>query len=494
MCAGMFMAILDIQIVASSLPEIQHALDIRKDDLSWIQTGYLISEVVAIALTGWLTRLLSLRGLFVGATFGFAAASLGCALSAGFASLVTMRVLQGFFGGALIPAVFTSVFVLFPERRRILATTLAGVFAMIAPTIGPAVGGYLTETYTWHAIFLVNLLPALAVAIVVALAVRASKPDWSEWARLDYGTLIFAVLFLASLEILMKEGPPRGWSGDVVGALLFLCPISGIAVVGLCLARDRPLLDMRAFADRAFSVGCILSFVLGIGLYGSVYLLPLFLGFVRGHSPLEIGTIMMVTGATQLFVSPFAALAETRVRPRILAAVGFGLFAAGLVSNGFETYQSDFDELFWPQAMRGAAVMLCLLPATRLALDGWSEKRLADASALFNLMRNLGGAIGIALIDSVVEQSAPRHAAALFDRLQAGDADAARVVGLPLDRFGQGPLGPIDELTKAMIEPLVERASLVLAFNEAWILTGVVLAAALLVLSGVRVETRRSGD
>ena len=245
MCVGMFMAILDIQIVASSLPQIQDALSIPKSLLSWVQTAYLIAEVVAIALTGWLTRLMSLRILFAAATIGFCLASLGCALSSGFDSLIVFRVAQGFCGGALIPAVFTSVFAMFPERSRILATTVAGAFAMIAPTIGPAVGGYLTETYSWHAIFLINLIPGFFVAFLVAGLVRVGKPDWSLIARLDYLALILAIVFLASLEILLKEGPSRNWSGNFVMVLLILCPVSGIATVWRCLSRQAPLLKSQ---------------------------------------------------------------------------------------------------------------------------------------------------------------------------------------------------------------------------------------------------------
>ena len=215
-------------------------------------------------------------------------------------------------------------------------------------------------------------------------------------------------------------------------------------------------------------------------------MLPIFLGFVRGHSPLKIGTIMIVTGATQLLVSPFAAVIETRVRPTALAAIGFGLFAMGLVANGFETTQTDFDELFWPQVMRGAAVMLCLLPATRLALDGWTADQLANASALFNLMRNLGGAIGIAFIDTILEQSTPIHATELISRLEAGDPGAARLVGLPLDRFQNVPLGPIDDATRTLIEPLVQRAAFVLSFNEAWFMLGIIFALSLLIMPLVR--------
>jgi DHA2 family multidrug resistance protein len=486
MCVGMFMAILDIQIVASSLPDIGAALGIPHDQLSWVQTAYLIAEVIGISLTGRLTRLVSLGRLFVLAISGFTLASLFCAMSPGFGTLIAFRVVQGFCGGMVIPIVFNAVFVIFPERSRVLATTVAGVFAMLAPTLGPTVGGYITETYTWHWLFLINLAPGVLVAIVAGWRIRIGQPEWRLWSHLDYLGVVLCAVFLASLEILLKEGPKRNWSGAVVMVLAASCIVCGILAVIRCLWHRAPVVALDTFGDRVFAINAGYSFLLGAGLYGSVYLLPIFLGFVRQHSPLEIGEIMFVTGAAQLAVAPLAAIAEKRMDSRLLIALGYGLFAAGLIANGFATYETDFRELFWPQILRGLGVMLCLLPTTTLALERRTGEALSDASALFNLMRNLGGAIGIAFADTILEQRTPVHVSALIARLQAGDAGAARLVGLPLARFHNVPLGPIDQATKDAVAPLVERAALVLSFNEAWIALGVVVGLSLLALPLLR--------
>jgi DHA2 family multidrug resistance protein len=211
-----------------------------------------------------------------------------------------------------------------------------------------------------------------------------------------------------------------------------------------------------------------------------------FLGLVRAHTPLEIGETMIVGGAAQLAIAPVAAFAERRVNHRLLIAVGYGLFAAGLIANGFQTPQTDFDGLLWPQILRGAAVLLCILPTTSMALDRWGGDALTNASALFNLMRNLGGAIGIGLVDTLLEQRTPVYAARLIAHLQAGDPDTARLVGLPLDRFHNVPLPPIDDATRQMIAPLVERAAFVLSFNDAWLLLGAIFALPLLALPFMR--------
>ena len=486
MCLGMFMAVLDIQVVASSLTAIQSALHIPLAQLGWIQTAYLMAEVVAIPLTGILTRALSLRMLFALATLGFVAASLACALSPNFAILIAARVVQGFFGGMLIPSVFTAVFVLIPKPHQVLATTMAGVAALLAPTLGPLLGGWLTETQSWHWIFLINILPGTAVVLTIWFALKREAGDFVALKRLDYPTLLLFALFLAGLQWLLSEAPRQHWQGLTVMGLAGLCILAGGTGIHRALSVAHPFVHLSRFRNRGFALGCSLSFILGAGLYGSVYLLSIFLGLVRGHAPLAIGMILTVTGAAQLVTAPLAAWAETRADARMLTALGFALFGAGLIANGFTTINSDFDALFWPQVMRGLAILFCLLPATRLALDIWPQDQVAEASGLFNLMRNLGGAIGIAVIDTILNERTPGHVASLVARLQAGDPKAAALAGLPVQLFHNRPMGPVDPVTQALIEPMVRRAGLTQSCNEAWWILGGLFFLALLLLPAMR--------
>jgi len=482
MSIGMFMAILDIQIVASSLPEIQAGLGIALNQLSWVQTAYLIAEVVAIPLTGWLTRLMSTRGAFLACICGFTAASLACAASDSFWSLIPARVLQGFCGGALIPLVFSAIFVMFDGLGRSRATLVAGLFAMLAPTLGPAVGGFITDRYSWHWLFLINLPPGVIVALMVAWAVDIDRADRHCFRSVDLLALPLLAIFLATLQIVLKEAPHRGWASPAALLLAGVCVLCGISFVRRSLRHPAPLIDLRAFGNPNFAIGCGFSFALGIGLYGAVYLLPVYLGLVRDYGALAIGEIMMVTGAEQLIMAPVATFLERRVDVRLLIATGYALLAVGLIGNGFMTFETDFWGLFWQQLVRGAAVMLCLLPSTALALSSFDPDNVPDASGLFNLMRNLGGAIGLALIDTVLEQRTPTHIASIVARLQAGDASAARLVGLPTERFTGAPIGEVDEATRAVVAPLVERAGLVAAINDAWLLIGALVAFSLLAL------------
>ncbi|MDQ0473115.1 DHA2 family efflux MFS transporter permease subunit [Labrys wisconsinensis] len=479
MAIGMFMAILDVQVVATSLPTIQGALAIAPDRMSWVQTAYLVAEVIAIPLTGFLTRLMGMRGLFVVAIALFTVASAGCAASTGFAGLIAWRVLQGFAGGTLIPAVFSAVFLLFPAHRQGLATTLASGLAVLAPIVGPVVGGWITQTYSWHWLFLINLAPGLLCALLAGLLLPGGGMRPGEARRLDALSLTLAAIALAALEIALKEAPGRGWTDGLVVGLLALSLAGMVAFVERTLRAQHPVVELRSFADRGFAVGCILSFVLGVGLFGSVYLMPVFLAFVRGHDALEIGEILLVTGVAQFLTAPVAVVLEQRVEARLLTAAGFALFAVGLGLSAVQTPETDYDGMFWPQVLRGLALMFCLLPPTRLALGHLDTERVPDASGLFNLMRNLGGAIGLALIDTVIYGRAPVHAAAILDRLAAGDTVTATFVGVPLDLFALRPAGPFDEQTRAMLQPLVEKAATTMAVNDAWAMIALLTLVAL---------------
>jgi DHA2 family multidrug resistance protein len=486
MCLGMFMAILDIQIVATALPTIQSALDIEPDRMSWIQTAYLIAEIIAIPLTGFFTRLLGMRLLFMSATAIFTLASVGCAASGSFEVLIFWRVIQGFAGGALIPAVFSAVFLFFPVNRQGLATSIAGVIAVLAPTLGPSIGGWVTEAWSWHWLFLINLLPGIAAVVAVFFLLPRRTVAWSELRRLDIVSLLVLVVALAALEVGLKEAPKSGWLSGMTLSLLALSVISAVSFVGRSLRGIHPIVDLKLFRDRNFSIACLLSFLLGIGLFGSVYLMPVFLAFVRDHGALQIGLIMLVTGVTQLLFAPLAVQFDRRIDARLLSGIGFLLFGLGLGWSAFQTPETDFDGMFWPQVLRGAAIMFCLLPPTRLALGELEKLRVPDASGVFNLMRNLGGAIGIALIDTIIFGRAPDHGEALVARLQAGDASAADFVGVPLDEFQALSQGSIDVEAIGMLQTAIEKAAMTMAVNEAWALLSVMTLAALLLLPAAR--------
>ena len=467
MCIGMFMAILDVQVVATSLPTIQRALNIAQDQMSWVQTSYLIAEIIAIPLTGYLTRAFTMRWRFVIAVSAFTLASIACVLSDSFETLILWRVVQGFSGGTLIPTVFSAVFLMFPLRLQSVATTIAGVLVVLAPTVGPVVGGWLTETYSWHWLFLINVLPGVMAAAVACVSLPKEKLNLAQARHLDVPALLLMAWALAALEIGIKAAPQP------------VSVLTGAIFIWRMIRSPHPLVDIRAFRDRNFAVGCLLSFVTGIGLFGSVYLMPVFLSYVRGHDALEVGKIILVTGVVQFVAAPIAVAADERLDERYVAAFGILLFGVGMAMSCVQTSATDYDAMFWPQIVRGAAVMFCILPSTRLALARIAKTKIPDASGLFNLMRNLGGAIGIAIIDTIIYTRAPIHARSLADRLAAGDIEAAKTLGIPLDLIARSFVEPA---ARAAVAPLIDKMAFVEAINDAWALVAVLTLAVLVAM------------
>ena len=475
MSFGMFMAVLDIQIVVTSLPAIQGALRIGADVMSWVQTAYLIAEVIAIPLTGLLTRIFSLKYIFALAITGFTLASIGCAMSNGFASLVIMRVIQGFSGGLLIPLVFSAIFTFFrPGLEQTIATSIAGVLAILAPAFGPIGGGYITHHLSWHWLFLVNVLPGILSLAVGLWCLPSADRQFGLLCRLDWVSLLAIAAGLAALEMGLKNAPNDGWLSPQVLVLM--------AVSVLCIAaavrRKNPVVEFSLLRDRNLAYGCAVSFLLGASLYGSGYIMPVFLAFVRKHDPLDIGTIILVTGITQLITAPIAVMLDRRFPARPLAAIGFAGLTIGLAMSGFQNINTDYDAMYWPQVVRGSFMALCMLPLTRLSLGLLPVEKVSDASGLYNLSRNLGGAIGIALADTVIFSRAPIHAEFLTGLIRSDAAQAAPILGLPVSDIP----APDDAMGLISIMDSIQDASVTMAINEAWLMFAAITAVSILLL------------
>jgi DHA2 family multidrug resistance protein len=305
------------------------------------------------------------------------------------------------------------------------------------------------------------------------------KTDFTEFRNLDVLSLILMVAALAALELGLKQAPQGGWLAPQPLALFAISLVSGGIFVKRTIKARHPIVDLTTLAVRPFAVGCALSFCLGVGLFGSTYLMPVFLAYVRRHDAFEIGSIMLVTGTAQLITAPVAGYLESRLDPRKLSAFGFALFALGLGVSAFQSRIADFDEMLWPQVVRGIAIMFCLLPPTQLALGVLTAAQVPDASGLFNLMRNLGGAIGIAAIDTILYGRSIGHGEALRDRLLAGDVTAAKAIGLDLQLFLHPPPDVTQATIEAYVRPMVERAAFAMSVNEAWMLLAAVALAGL---------------
>jgi len=485
MAFGQFMALLDIQVVAASLNDLQAGLSAGPDEISWVQTSYLMAELVMIPFSAFLAQAMSTRWLFSLSAALFTLSSVLCGFAWNIQSMIAFRVLQGFTGGAMVPSVFAVGFTLFSGKERAMIPAILGAVSVLAPTMGPTVGGLITDSLGWRWIFFINVLPGIAVAVFSSILVRIDKPDLGMFRRIDWSHLIAMATFLAGLEYVLEEGPRLDWFGDA--RIVVAAWVSFVAFV-LFLERSffsrSPIVRLSPFRKPTFAFACLFNLVIGFGIYSSTYLIPVYLGRIRGYDSLQIGTTVFVVGGAQLLSTVLAARLSERVDRRLVITVGLLLFAFSLWLSSHLTTQWGFAELFWPQIVRGLAVMLCIVPSVGMALSAFQGLELRSASGLFNLMRNLGGAIGIAVVNTWLQDNARIEAArigealghnaqaaadaitGLAQRLAAATPDAAQALLLAQKLFGRS----------------VGQQALALAFDDVFRLMAWMFVAALLMV------------
>jgi MFS transporter, DHA2 family, multidrug resistance protein len=471
MCVGMFIALLDIQIVASSLQDIGGGLSAAQDEISWVQTAYLIAEIIVIPLSGWLTRVFSTRWLFTASAAGFTASSMLCGIAWDIHSMILFRALQGLLGASMIPTVFTSSFYYFPGPRRVYSAAVVGTIASIAPTLGPVIGGWITDTLDWHWLFYINLIPGLAVTLLVALLVRIDEPDLSLLKGADYLGIVLMALGLGTLEYVLEEGTRWNWFDDAtIRATAWIAGVSLVLFVLRSLNFRNPVVDLRALGNRNFALGCLLSFITGIGIFTTIYLTPLFLDYVRGFSAWQTGLAIFSTGVASLIGTPVYVVLARKFDPRWLMMFGLACFGFAMWSFSFITHDWGGDQLLVPQLLRGFPQVFAVAPAVTLGLGSLPPARLKYASGLFNMMRNLGGAVGIAVSAAIINDQTNFHFQLIAARLTQANGAMERFVHDLTGRYAALPGSPgagHDAALKQLWE-LAYREASTLAYADAF--------------------------
>lgn len=483
---GMFLALLDIQIVAGSLKDIQGGLSASDDEMSAVQTSYLIGEIIMIPLSGWLATVFSTRWLFTASAAAFTLSSLMCGAAWSIESMVVARVIQGFVGGAMIPLAFSVGFAFFSGRKAALIPAILGVMGTLAPTLGPVVGGWITDALDWRYLFYLNLLPGLLIVVATPIFVHVDEPDLSRLDGFDALSIPFIAVALGCLGYVLEEGVRRDWfDDDRIRALTLVSAVAWVVVIWRGLTHPRPVLDLRAFLSRDFTLGCIFAFVLGVGNYGVVYVLPVFLGKVRDFNSLDIGEAVFVTGVVQVVTTAFISASANRIPPRVLLATGLAAYGASLLLFVPLTNQWGGDELFWGLVLRGFASMAVVIPITSIALGGLPKERLAMASGLFNLMRNLGGAAGIAGIGIMLQERQTLHFARIADNVTHFRPEItqrmAEIATRLADRLPVPDLA--DHAAIVLMTRIVKKEALVLAVSDTALAMAVLYFATLLLFA-----------
>jgi DHA2 family multidrug resistance protein len=480
---GAFMAVLNIQIVNASLANIQGAIGAGIDDGGWISTAYLIAEIVVIPLSAWFADVFSVRAYLLTTTILFLVFSVACAFATNLEQMIVLRAIQGFAGGALIPMAFTIIITLLPKPKQPIGLAMFALSATFAPAIGPTIGGYLTENWGWEYIFYVNLVPGAPMLVMLWFSLDRAPMQLSLLRQGDWPGILTMAIGLAALQTVLEEGNKDDWFGSpLIVRLSIIAAIALSPFVVVELTSKGPLLNLRLLVRRNFGFGILANFLLGIALYGSVFILPLYLARIQGYNSEQIGFVLAWTGLPQLLLIPLVPRLMQQLDARIVIALGFALFAASNFLNVHMTLGTAADQLLWPNVIRAVGQALVFAPLSAVATAGIEPENAGSASALFNMTRNLGGAIGIAVLQTFQSKREQFH---------------SNILTSSISLFEEATRNRIDELTKyflnsglsdvatAHLKAIVAMAlrvrqqANIMAFSDTFYLLGVALILAL---------------
>jgi len=477
---GAFMAVLDIQITNASLNDILGSLGATLDEGSWVSTSYLVAEIVVIPLTGWLSEVFSVRRYLLMNAVLFLAFSVACAWSWNLSSLVVFRALQGFSGGVLIPTAFNLVLKLLPPAKRGLGFALFGMTATFAPAIGPTIGGWLTDNYGWSSIFYLNLIPGILLIGAVAWGLAPESPRLGLLRRGDWWGIGLMAIGLGTLIVFLEEGNRNDWfNSNFITVLAVISVLSLTACLGVELKRREPFINLRLLTRRNFGIGSLVGMAFGAGMYGATYLLPMYLAQVQGYNARQIGETIMWSGLPQLFMMPLAVVLLRRIDARILLTAGLVLFSASSFMNAMLTNLTGYDQLRLTQFVRALGMPLVIVPITTLATGLIEPEHAGSASALFNMFRNLGGSIGIALLATQLDWREKLHSLHLGEGVSVfSSATTDRLAGLT-QQFVLRGAETVTAGGQALgaLAGTVRREALIMAYGDCFFLLGALLFA-----------------
>jgi DHA2 family multidrug resistance protein len=469
MTLGQMIALLDIQIVAGALGPIRAGLSAGQDEIAWVQTAYLMAEIVMIPLAAFLAQALSTRWLFTASAALFTLSSLMCGIAWDLPTMIAFRAVQGFVGGAMIPTVFAMTYMLFDGQRRVVMAAVLGMLSTLSPTLGPTIGGWVNEVAGWRWLFFMNLVPGAAIVLILPRLGAIDRPRLHLLRRIDWLQAASIAVALGGAQYVLEEGPRREWFGDLGVATAGWLSVLGCAVfIERCVFSTMPVVRLGAFRRPGFALACVLNMAIGFGMYATTFLTPLFLGGVRSFTSMQIGGVMLVTGVAMTAGAPVASRLAAKVDGRLVIGLGYGLYALYLWVCSAITPQWGFGQLFIPQALRGFATLFCIIPATAMALDGAAPSELHYASGLFNLTRTLGGALGIAAVTTWLSDLGRLHALRLSEALTDASGQAGAALSALAARAGAATPDPAHALVLAQgyLAGLVQREAATQAFED----------------------------
>ena len=483
---GCFLAVLNIVVTNSSLRDIAGTLGASADEISWIPTSYLVAEIVVIPLTGWLSAAFSLKKYLMVNSILFVLFSICCGQTHSLDLMILFRVAQGFTGGVLIPLSFVAILTYLPASKQPIGMALFTVTATFAPAVGPLIGGWLTDNYGWPFIFYMNAIPGALMIAAVWCTMERQPTNLALLKKGDWWGILTMAIGLAAFEIVLEDGNRKDWFGDPgIVKLAWTAAIFIPAFIIIELRQKEPLVDLRLFARRNFGLGSIVNVVLGIGLYGVVFILPLYLGQMHGYDASQIGTVLIWLGLPQLLVIPLVPKLMQLVDTRIIIGIGVLLFGG----SSFLTAHLDSNfagpQFYFPLIIRALGQPLIMVPLSAVTTAGMAKGRESgSASALFNMMRNIGGSIGIAGLSTLLSVRERFHSERIGESVTAySGAVQERVQRSEALLFSQGSDSYSAHLRAiGAVGGAVRREAFFLAYSDCFLALGCVLLASAIAL------------
>src|SRR6201996_3108408 len=479
---GSFMAILNIQITNASLLNIEGGIGTGVDTGSWISTSYLIGEIVVIPLTDYLSRVFSFRRYMLASAALFAVFSVACAFTHDLPSMIAMRGLQGFAGGVLIPMAFTLVLTKLPKPQQPIGLAIFALSVTFAPAIGPTIGGYLTENYGWRTIFFVNVIPTIVMVSALYLTLERQPMQLKLLKEGDWAGIATMAIGLAALQTVLEEGNKDDWFSSP-----FILRLAGIALVSLSLfvwielSVEKPLIRLRLLKERNFGFGTIAMTMLGFALFGSVYILPAYLGQAQGYNSEQIGAVLAWTGLPQLILIPLVPKLMQRFDTRYIAFTGLAIFAYSCFMNTGMSPDYAGDQLWIPNIVRAVGQAMVLTPLTSVTTGNIAPQDAAAASGISNMFRNLGGAIGTAVLATVITKREQFHSNIIGQSVTPGREEVRNRIAEMTQYFqAHGISDPATAHHQAIVAlgNAVKHQALVMGFSDTFAVIGVVLTVA----------------
>ncbi len=495
---GAFMSILNIQITNASLLDIEGGIGTGVDNGAWISTSYLIGEIVVIPLTDYLSRVFSFRRYMLANAILFPLFSLACAFTHDLGSMIAMRGLQGFAGGILIPMAFTMVLTKLPKSQQPIGLAIFALAVTFAPAIGPTIGGYLTENHGWRTIFFVNTPPSVVMAIALAFTLEKQPMQLALLKEGDWAGIVTMAIGLAALQSVLEEGNKDDWFASPLIFRLAIVAVSFLsAFVAIELTVQKPLVNLRLLTRRNFGIGVLVNALVGFALFGTVYVLPQYLGQVQRYNAEQIGNVLAWTGLPQILLIPLVPLLMKRYDPRYIGFIGISAFAASCFMNVTLSLDSAGEQFFLPNVVRAIGQALVVTPVSAITTAGIAPGDAAAASGLVNMLRNLGGAVGTATLATVLTRREQFHSNVIGQSVTLFREEARQRIADLTSYFlahGVSDAGVAKRRAIVAVGNIIRRQALILGFSDTFAVIGVLLAVAAVTLLFARKTSAGAGS